>query len=205
MGSGASGIYRLTGQARDHGEIRPWSIVLKLCTSQLGSAQPTDWNYWQREFLAYQSGLLDHLPAGLAAPRCYGVEQSPEMFWLWLEDVTDVLGTRWPLARYALAARHLGQFNGAYLAGLPLPSAAWLDVGWLRNLVDQATPVITRLRERFRYRTSFRLLPADIVTGLLRLWDERQFFLDVLDTLPQTLCHRDAFRRNLFATCTPNG
>jgi len=27
----------------------------------------------------------------------------------------------WPLERYGLAARHLGQFNGRYLTGTPLP------------------------------------------------------------------------------------
>jgi hypothetical protein len=205
MGAAASAVYRLTGTARDQLDTRPWSIVLKLCTSRQGGAEPTDWDYWQREFVAYQSGLLDHLPGGLVAPCCYGVEQSPEMFWLWLEDVADVLGPHWPLARYGMAARHLGQFNGAYLAGLPLPAAAWLEVGWLRHLVEQAAPVIARLRERSRYRTLFRLLPADIVTGLLRLWDERQLFLDALDRLPQTLCHRDAFRRNLFAGRTTDG
>jgi hypothetical protein len=132
MGAGVTGVYPLTGNARDQFDIRPWSVVLKLCTSQLGGAEPTDWDYWQRELLAYQSGLLDHLPGGLAAPRCYGTEQSPGMFRLWLEDVTDVLGPRWPLARYGLAARHLSQFNGAYLAGRPLSLAVWLEVGWQR-------------------------------------------------------------------------
>jgi len=33
----------------------------------------------------------------------------------------------------------------------------------------------------------------------MHLWDTREAFLQALDRLPQTLCHRDAFRRNLFA------
>ena len=31
------------------------------------------------------------------------------------------------------------------------------------------------------------------------LWDDRERLLDALDRLPQTLCHHDAFRRNLVA------
>jgi hypothetical protein len=37
-----------------------------------------------------------------------------------------------------------------------------------------------------------------VVEGILRLWEEREVFLDALDRLPQTLCHFDAFRGNLF-------
>jgi hypothetical protein len=37
---------------------------------------------------------------------------------------------------------------------------------------------------------------------LFRLWEERDLFLDALDRLPQTLCHLDLFRRNLFARKT---
>lgn len=205
LGAGTQGIYRFAGHARNQGATQPWSLVLKVCTSQLGSAEASDWNYWRRELLAYQSGLLDHLPGGLAAPRCYGVVQSPEMFWLWLEDVTDELGPRWPLERYALAARHLGQFNGAYLAGQPIPSFPWLGPGWLRSLVAQAAPVMARLREPLTHPLQRQLLPAENVSGLLQLWAERQIFLDALDRLPQTLCHRDAFRRNLFARHTLDG
>jgi hypothetical protein len=43
------------------------------------------------------------------------------------------------------------------------------------------------------------LYPDSAVRGLLRLWEERATFLDALDRLPQTFCHRDAFAGNLFA------
>ena len=32
--------------------------------------------YWKREAEAYQGGLLDCLPQGLAAPACYGVTET---------------------------------------------------------------------------------------------------------------------------------
>ncbi len=34
---------------------------------------------------------------------------------------------------------------------------------------------------------------------VFHLWDDRDLFLDALDRLPQTICHFDAHRRNLFA------
>jgi hypothetical protein len=40
---------------------------------------------------------------------------------------------------------------------------------------------------------------------LFRLWEERDLFFDALDRLPQTLCHLDLFRRNLFAQKTADG
>ena len=40
---------------------------------------------------------------------------------------------------------------------------------------------------------------------LLRLWDDRQRLLDALERLPVTLCHKDAFRRNMFWTSAPTG
>ena len=139
-------VYRFAGSGRDRGIMVPWSLILKIVRPTAGKDDPTDWNYLKRDPLAYQSGLLDDLPGDLVAPRCYGIIENPnEEFWLWLEEVIDNIGPAWPLARYGLAARHLGQFNGAYLTGRPLPSLPWLSRGWLRSLVPQAAPRIAQL------------------------------------------------------------
>ena len=50
-----------------------------------------------------------------------------------------------------------------------------------------------------------RVYPPDLIDSLLRMWAQRKQFLDALDRLPETLCHFDAFRRNLFARRTPDG
>ncbi|MEZ4572357.1 MAG: hypothetical protein R2849_18980 [Thermomicrobiales bacterium] len=46
--------------------------------------------YWKREVLVYSSGILDHLPDGLRAPDCYGVEDSDTVARIWLEDLGQV-------------------------------------------------------------------------------------------------------------------
>ena len=54
---------------------------------------------WNRELLAYLSGLLDDLPGDLAAPRYLGgAEHAGRVTWLWLEEVSDDRGRAWPLA-----------------------------------------------------------------------------------------------------------
>ena len=65
----ASAIFRFTGQARDQGQTVPWSLILKTF-SPAADAAPDSPYYPRREAQAYQSGWLDDLPGGLAAPAC---------------------------------------------------------------------------------------------------------------------------------------
>jgi hypothetical protein len=199
-------IYRFSGDGYDQGETVPWSLVLKIVRAMPGREAPSSPGYWRREPLTYQSGVLHDLPGGLAAPQCLGMTEYPEeAFWLWLEDVQDEIGDRWPMEHYGVVARHLGQFNGAYLVGRPMPAGSWVSESWLRGYVEQAAPVFARLRDSLDRPLIRRLLPGDKAGELLYLWENRETFLSVLDRLPQTFCHLDAFRRNLFARRAPDG
>lgn len=134
-------LYLLGGVACVRGTDCPWSLVLKIAAPAPGQDDPTAIGYWRREALLYPSGLLNDLPPGLRAPRCYGCDvQVDGQIWLWLEHVREDNKVHlWPVARWALAARHLGQFNGAYLAGRPLPRAPWLGGGRLRSWLASST------------------------------------------------------------------
>ncbi len=194
------GIYRFQGKARSPDEILAWSLILKATGPAIGSQEPAAWNYWKREVLIYQSGLLDDLPGDLVAPRCFGVVEYPgQEFWLWLEDIAETGAGVWPLERYGLAARHLGQFNGAYLAGKSIPKVPWLSTGQFRQRLAMAEAGVLELPRLSQHPLFEGLLPGDSVERSLRLWAERKRFLAVLDRLPHSLCHRDAFRRNLIA------
>jgi hypothetical protein len=50
-----------------------------------------------------------------------------------------------------------------------------------------------------------RFLPGNMVADMLQLWDKREMFYDALDQLPQTICHRDACRINLFDRTAADG
>lgn len=128
------GVWRLSGTAVTDGTVQPWSVILKGWPPQEPGTNPSAWNWPHRELELYRSGLLTDLPGGIQAPECYGDIEGPDgSVWLWLEEIEDPGEKRWSLDRYAMVARHLGQFNGAYLAGYDLPTNPWLSRHWLRH------------------------------------------------------------------------
>jgi hypothetical protein len=190
----------LNGTARVGAVEHPWRVVLKVLRPVAGQDDATHIFYWKREALLYRSGFLEDLPAGLRAPRCYGWDEPADgSVWLWLEQVREEGERLWPLARWALAARHLGRFNGVYLAGRPLPQAPWLGGRRLRTWLARHGPLVERIAAAPMNPEVRRFWPRPVVDALLRLWEEREAFCAALERLPQTFCHGDAIRRNLFA------
>lgn len=220
----SGGVYRIAGSAEQNGQLVPWSLVLKVVRSpepsqpRIGewprlyipeAGRPLPPMYWEREPLAYQTGVLDELPEGLAAPRCFGVDRKdPSVYWVWLEDLVDAWGGSWTLPRYAGTAKHLGRFNGSYLVGHPLPDAPWLRYGAMRAWLDEVVRhgEIERVIEA-AWADPFiqQTFPSTMAARLQWCWRERETFLAALDRLPRTFCHRDAFPANLFACQTPAG
>ena len=199
-------VYRFSGQGRDQGQTIPWSLILKILRSGVGSADASAWDYYTREADAYQSGWLDDLPGGLAAPRCFGVLDHPDgTCWMWLEDIQERFASPWPLEHYGVVARHLGHFNGSFLVDRPLPGWSWLSSDWLRHYVEQSAPAIEPLRDAQASPWGRRWLPEEDSDQFFHLWEERALYLGTLDRLPQTICHFDIFRLNLFARRTADG
>jgi len=196
----ASAVLRLQGHAEEAGKSVPWSLILKIVRPSPENDHPQGVWYWKREALAYQSGLLHRLPGEITAPRCHAVREQPDgSLWLWLEDVQDEIGTSWPLEHYGVVARHLGQFNGAYLVGQPLPSEPWVTRDWVRKYVEHAAPMIEFMRDNPQHPIVRQWYPGSALAQVLAVWNMHSRLLDVLDRLPQTFCHQDAFKRNLFA------
>lgn len=199
--SGGLGVYRVSGTARDQDGSYPWSLILKITSGNAqGSNEPAAWNYWKREVLLYQSGLLDDLPGSLTAPRCYAVKEFPgDEFWIWLEDMQET-ESDWTLAQHGLAARHLGEFNGAYLVGHPLPQAQpWLTRGRTREWVTFIQSIVEDNRQYAQAPLTRRWLSGDSFERLYEVWADHQRLLEAFERLPVCFCHHDAYRRNLFA------
>jgi hypothetical protein len=207
----SQGIFRVTGTARSDGISLPWSAVLKICRApsdeELADATPDrrtmliDTLRWDREGDAYASGLLETLPNGLVAPRCFRVDRHESTLWIWLEYVADETA-QWDVARYALAARHLGRFGGEYYAGRDLPSHQWLSRGWVRSwstYFSRTMPVILDADVLWAQPTVVELFDPEARDELRRLWGERERWWAALDRLPVTLTHLDAFRGNLMS------
>ena len=212
-GAATVGVYHVAGTARVGPTVHDWAVILKLIRPAANlhnpaARAPDHPIYWKREALAYQSGVLADLAGGIGAPRCFAVEErADETCWLWLAEVRDSAGPRWSLADYARAAQALGRFNGAYLVGRPLPEVDWLGPpGALRGMLEHYAVAEAVVRDAATWqqpvlRAAFR---RPVAEALLRLWDDRQRLLDALERLPVTLCHKDAFRRNMFWAHPPS-
>jgi hypothetical protein len=203
----SSGVYRFSGNGLAAGETLPWALILKVAQATPDSqGAPHSWRYWKREMLAYQSGLLIDLPGELVPPRCYeAAEHRDGMTWIWMEEVRDEAHEQWPLEYYGTVARCLGQFNGAYLTGKPLPDHPWLTRKHLRQYVENAAPAVELLLNSMDHPLIQHALPGIGAGFIQKIWEERHGILDAVEHLPQTLCHLDAFRRNLFSRRTAGG
>jgi hypothetical protein len=208
------GLYRVSGQAMDSECVFSWSLILKAAQSPAnvgmpdlgGGDDPAHWNYWRRECRLYPSGLLDRLPPGVAAPCHYGIEDRPgNVFWLWLEEITDSYQGNWPVARYGLAARHLGRLSAVYLTGRQLADYPWLAQSTLRQWLTGPLSIASQLAkseglsEFLGHPVLGRLFPGGEVEMLKRCILNIERLLDALDHLPQTLGHQDAYPTNLMS------
>jgi hypothetical protein len=207
----SQGIYRVTGNARSGTSSLPWSAVLKICRApgaeELATADDdrrallVETLRWDREGEAYASGLLETLPEGLAAPRCFGVERHEGTLWIWLEDVADDAAD-WDVARYALAARHLARLGGEYLAGRELPTHSWLSRGWIpawSSFFSRTMPAVLEDDGLWAQPIVVDQFARGAREDLRDLWRDRDRWWSALDRFPQTLSHVDAFRANLMS------
>ena len=187
-------IVRYSGTS---GDGRPWSAILKV----LRRPESASTAEWRREADVYASGFLDSLPPGITAPRLYAIDSADEEVSLWLEDVVESAPV-WPLARYAVAARDLGRFNGAYLAGRPKPDAPalrndWL-AGWVTMLGDRGAEALDD-PEMTTHELVRRAVPHTYFDRMRALNGRRARLLAALERLPHTVSHLDAWRANLIA------
>jgi hypothetical protein len=203
----SQGLYRITGSARVDGAARQWSSVLKICrrpTEEHLARVPPEWRdvylrflRWDREADAYASGLLERLPEGVTAPRCFGVDREEATAWVWLEDVREEQPS-WSLERYGLAARHLGRLNASRFDR----SAAWFSRELIRHWSDYFSRTTKAILDDERVWSAPAVLNAFAPTAreVLRTFHaSRHRWLDALDALPLTFSHVDAFRANMLS------
>jgi hypothetical protein len=207
------GLYRIAGSGSDGATPVSWSLILKVlqappAAASIGDARLTGWRdprhvfFWMREPLVYQSAVFGDLPPGLAAPRGVVTAPANDQVWLWLEELHDRYGGHWPFARTELAARHLGQFGGAYVSQRPLPSDPLFHPVGMRQAIDsRAAPMAALIDTPSAWdhpliRDAF---PSPVAERFRRLWANRDALWAALDRQPRTLSHLDPHRGNLFA------
>jgi hypothetical protein len=209
------GLYWVSGTATvGTREGVGWAAVLKVVgdVELTGSPldvgylhEPQDFNYWRREAVALQSGLLEGWPGPLVPVRCLGVDETePRVSWIWLEAHGGPhLRDQWTLEEQALLAYDLGAF-AAQESNHP-PSAAqhpWLVQRWLRaGLTCFRTIGVGHALDHDGCWEHPLIAPA-LASGtrdrVRRLFGSAEGLLAVLESLPTTLAHHDTQASNFF-------
>jgi hypothetical protein len=196
------GLYRFDGTAYEHDKSVKWSLILKVVIPSLNHDELSHYNYWKREVLVYQSGLLNKLPPMIRAPRYFGIEEKDDKsFWIWLEEASSYIHEKWAQPQYEEAARVLGRFNGKYLVDEPIPSDPWLCRGWLSSWVEECDKYDDRTTlDENTWKKSIMndLFPPNIFERYIDFHNKRVELMDGLRRLPMVLTHNDAWSPNLF-------
>ena len=190
---GGTAIFRFQGQTTGH---QSWSLILKVLYQRPQENEASPY-YWKREYEVYRSGMLDELPDyTFACPMIYGLEDFGDSCWIWMEDI-DERKPDWSLSDYHHIAIRLGRLNGIYLTGHRLPDYDWLTHGWHCAIIPALADTFDRLDVLLEHPLARRALPMNAKADIESIWNSRERYCRALAALPSTLCHIDAFRRNL--------
>ena len=198
-------IHSVTGglfRVRADGESLILKVVRRGVDADPGAlwvsgAEPSHRNYWKREWLAFDTGLLDRLPGRLRAPRRVLTTQPAEdECWIWMADVRGRHGASLTDGNLTTIGRDLGTTQGAFAVGA-LPDDEWLSRSWLRGWVGACERLVDVLRDD--PLTDDRLAPLRPCRDrVLALWDAREDLLGIVESAPQSLVHCDFWPANLF-------
>ena len=189
---GGTALYRLRIQSKSGESI---SLILKILYERPGET-PVSPYYWKREYELYRAGWLDILPPDtFIPPRVFKTRDFGDRCWIWMADYADSKD-QWSLDDYREIALRLGRMNGALLERV-IPRADWLAQSWHSAIVPALADAFDDLPRSLENQLARITLPLDAHDEILEIWRDRQLFRDALESLPQTLCHNDAFRRNV--------
>ncbi|KOU61971.1 aminoglycoside phosphotransferase [Streptomyces sp. MMG1533] len=183
------------------------SAILKVLTRNkaatgrwAASDDPRHWNYWRREADVHTCGLAQlWQPYGVRAPRLLAcVERSGGDIALWLERVRGQPATRWKVARHIEHARRLGAAQGAVGATDDRP---WLSHRFLRQYVGSNTLGQELLDDDEAWQQPLVRdhFPESLRHEMVRLHHDRDWFLDVMESLPRAFSHLDLWPANTCA------
>ncbi|MCZ8522442.1 MULTISPECIES: phosphotransferase [Paenibacillus] len=192
------GVFRVEGWTEAANGSIPWSVIVKIIRCDPERDDAAHYNYWRREALVYQSGLLNALPGEVRTPVCYGVEEKHDgSVWLWLEDLQED-GAPWGETEFSFAACRLGQLQGAYLAGEALPDAPWLNRRWLRSWVSECRRYLSSpLRQTAGSVLMWHPGIQETLDRYSRFSQHIDDWVTKLERLPRTLSHQDFYQNNL--------
>ncbi len=186
------GLWLYSGQGHTGGDMRPWSVVLKVFKRPDHETVPDARHYWKRELIVAQSGFLERLRGPVGAPRFYRSDEHKDDVWLWMEHVLDERAGAWTLDDYIWAARQLGRWNGTEMT-VALPTEFWLQ-----KQPHRAWQALVNLENVWQSSLHQKHISTATRLRFKQLWEERELFYGIIERLPHCFAHLDCQRRNLF-------
>lgn len=198
-GTSTAGIFRMAGAASTGGGSLPWSVVVKVLGPPRLEGREYDPTGAQRELAFYRSAASAIQGDRVRSARCYAIEEWDNLHFLWLEDLSAAPQPPWLPEYFVQAAQNVGQFNGRW-AKPSLPDWPWLNPNGLREKYRAAhnAQAFERLPALANVPVAGRTLPADVVQGLMALWQSGEALFSKVERSSRCLCHRDYHTKNLF-------
>ncbi|CAM3658623.1 phosphotransferase [Marinicrinis lubricantis] len=191
-----SGIYYLHGIANVRNHREPWTMILKIIKPDSTEKDHVQHhNYWRREALVLESGLLQKLPDSIHTAKCYLVEEQQDgTVWIWMELVEGEYPRT--IEQFSFIARQLGRFNGAYLTGKNrLPDQEWICRSWLRSWVSASrmyAPHLDGFADQLNTDNEQR------IWNWFQQWNRKvDSYIESLARLPRVLAHQDLSQMNM--------
>ncbi|MFK4102063.1 aminoglycoside phosphotransferase [Streptomyces sp. NPDC019531] len=212
-GTGVAFLSSLTHNSLNGVTAGVWSVtadertaVLKVLTRTKDSADhwaasddPRHWNYWRREADVHTSGLAQAWePYGIRAPRLLAcVERADGDVALWLETVRGKAAQRWSIDAHVRHAHRMGLAQGAVGAC----DEPWLSRRFLREYIGAKTLGLELLDDDEAWQQPLVRdhFPAGLRHDMVRLHHDREWFLQIMESLPRALCHLDHWPANVRA------
>lgn len=159
-------------------------------------------NYWKREWLAFDSGLLESLPGQLRAPRTLlTTEYDDDTCWIWMEEAIGRTGSALTLHDLEVIAYSLGTTQGAYASGrTALPDDSWLSRDWLRGWVGACSAFVEALDDDAHWSDSRLAALLPLRERVAALWARRHELFELADEPPLAIAHWDFWPTNLYVT-----
>jgi hypothetical protein len=198
------GLYRIHGSATSGGNSYSWSLFLKIIRPESEEKNdPNHFNYWKREALLLQSGMLDNISNSIQSPQCYVVEEkSNTEIWLWMEEIKEINDRSFSLAEFSFIAHQIGLWHGEYATGkASLPNEEWYCPNWLASWVDGCDQYAPNPIEYFPLIKPNHEI-GSMWNTYLHLRKHQEEYLQILNRLPRTLSHQDLSKQNMFLSTT---
>ena len=200
------GVFRVSGATATGRDFR---VVLKRVRHGhdedpgalwVAGEDTTHRNYWKREWLAFDSGLLDDLPGELTAPRkLLTTQPSPTECHIWMEEAPGRSGVALADEDFASISHAVGSTQGSYAAGVvDLPRDEWLSREWLRGWVEACARFIPPVSDDSLWHNDVLAPMRPLRERVVALWEQREALFAILDTAPATVVHCDFWPTNLF-------